>query len=147
MISIYSDGASSAKGGQPGGWGFVIVRDETHVICAAYGSDPSTTNNIMELTGAIRGMEAALEQIRLGMIGRGEPIELVSDSQYVLGLASGRFTPSANLELAKQAKQLLSTLRGKDRWVRGHKGDVWNERCDSLAGKGKQEAKIQRQSE
>lgn len=147
MISVYSDGSSGARGGKAGGWAFVVVRDEVEVITAGYGSDPSTTNNVMELTGAIRGLEAVAVARAMGLVRPDELIELVSDSQYVLGLASGGYTPSTNLELAKEVKRLLSDLNGRTRWVRGHQGDTWNERCDSLARKGKDEAKIKRQSE
>lgn len=139
MISIYTDGSSGAGGGKPGGWAWVIVRDDTEVLAADYGGDPSTTNNIMELTAAIKGMEAMALLLAFGKVKGAELRELVSDSQYTLGISSGGYTPGKNLELAERAKQLGHDLRLRFRWVRGHSGDVWNERCDSLAGKGKRE--------
>lgn len=140
MISVYSDGASAARGGMPGGWAFVVVRDETDVIVAGYGNDISTTNNVMELTGAIKGLEHAAISLQLGEIKANELIELVSDSQYVLGIASGKWNPTKNVELAKRLTELATQLKVRLRWVKGHSGNLWNERCDSLAGKGKAEA-------
>lgn len=137
MLSVYADGASSAKGGRPGGWAYVVVRDEVHVLAAQYGSDPVTTNNIMELTAAIQGLETAYALLRAGKIRSDEVVELVSDSQYVLGLAAGAYVPEKNLELAKRVRELTLLLKARTRWVKGHTGDVWNERCDSLAGRGK----------
>lgn len=139
MISIYSDGASGAKGGKPGGWAFVIVRDGEQVLGCSYGGDPVTTNNVMELTGAIEGLKAATKMRATGLIYNDEVVELVSDSQYVLGLAGGSWNPTKNLELAKQVTELTSALEARTRWVRGHTGEVWNTRADSLAGKGKDE--------
>lgn len=136
MVSIYTDGSSGQGGGKPGGWAFVIVRDETEVLGAAYGGSTATTNNIMELTAAIEGMKA-LEGLS---VPPEEVCELVSDSQYTLGICSGGYTPSKNLELAQTAKAGAERHRGlRFRWVRGHIGNTWNERCDSLAGKGKRE--------
>jgi len=143
MISVYSDGSSSSRGGKPGGWAWVMVRDETQVLYADYGGDPKTTNNCMELTAAIKGLEAVILCKAFGEIGPEEMIELVSDSQYVLGLASGGYTPSANLELAERIRYLHDELKVRTRWVRGHQGNTWNERADSLAGRGKAEIKAQ----
>jgi ribonuclease HI len=147
VVSIYCDGSSGAKGGKPGGWAWVIVRDETEVLAAAYGGSPSTTNNLMEMTAAIKGMEAAEELRRRHVIQPHEELELVSDSQYALYIANGKYTPSANLSLAKLAKATAYRVLTKTkwgvpfvRWVPGHCGVLWNERVDSLAGKGKREA-------
>lgn len=144
MISIYSDGASSAKGGKPGGWAFVIVRDEAEVLACGYGGNPNTTNNVMELTGAIEGLKKAIGLYAAGLIKPEEPWELVSDSQYVLGMASGEWHPTKNVELANEIAKLAKSLNVRIRWVPGHSGIVWNERCDSLAGRGKAEAQSQK---
>lgn len=126
MISVYSDGSSHARGGLPGGWGFVIVRDGADVLAAGGGNDPSTTNNVMEMTGALRGLLAAQA---LGLSG----VELVSDSKYVLGMASGAYSPSTNHDLAAALKKTAREVSASFRWVKGHSGDRWNERVDSIA--------------
>lgn len=135
MISIYADGSSTGRADGAGGYGFVIVRGDT-VLAWSYGGSPRTTNNLMEMEGAIQGLTTALD---LDLIGRGEPIELVSDSQYALGIANGAYTPSKNLEKAAQLIDLAAKVRCRFRWVRGHQGDIFNEHCDKLAKQGKLE--------
>lgn len=137
MVSIYTDGSSGAKGGRPGGWAWVIVRDDKEVIAADCGGSANTTNNIMELTAAIKGMLAIEHLKKDKRIEDHEVIELVSDSQYALGIASGGYMPVKNLELAQQAREVAAFTGVRLRWVRGHSGNVWNERVDSLAEKGK----------
>lgn len=135
MISIYSDGSSGAGGGKPGGYGWLIVRGDK-IIAWGYGGSPSTTNNLMEMEGAIQGMEAAIE---LGLHTDPELIELVSDSQYTLGMATGAMSPSKNLEVVERLKALYMQVVKRARWVRGHTGEKYNEQCDELAKQGKDE--------
>ena len=134
ITSIYADGSSTGRADKPGGWGFVIVKND-EVLCWSYGGDPKTTNNIQEVQGAINGLEAALI-----MNLKDEYCELVSDSQYALKMASGEYSPSKNLELVKELREkvaLFSKLRY--RWVKGHSKVRWNEVVDDLAKKGKEE--------
>lgn len=139
MISIYCDGSSGSVAGKPVGWAWVIVRNETEVICCGYGGSASGTNNIAELTAAIEGMKALRQLILDKRISTAEARELVSDSQYTLGISSGDFCPAKNIELANSANSLARELALRFRWVRGHSGNLWNERADSLAGRGKRE--------
>lgn len=156
MISVYCDGSSGAGGGKPTGWAWVIVRDEVEVVAAGYGGFASGTNNQAELTGAIEGMKALLILRHRGILPKTELAELVSDSQYTLGTACGAYNASSNIELAGIAVKLAVTAgitcrtphfhksnnynhKCGFRWVRGHTGNTWNERCDSLAGRGKWE--------
>lgn len=132
MYKIYCDGSSSGKSNQAGGWAFVITDDDDIIYCD-YGGNPQTTNNIMELTAAIKGMEWFVDNDLEGVV------ELISDSEYTLGLASGRYHPSKNIELAKRIRELAVRTGAKCIWVRGHKGNILNERCDSLAKRGKEE--------
>lgn len=140
MLSIYSDGSSSGGSGKAGGYGFVLVRgaksDHPEELAWGYGGSPATTNNLMEMEGAIQGLMKALE---LGLPGTGEPIELVSDSQYTLGIASGGYSPSSNLEEAARLVDLAKRVGCRFRWVRGHAGEPFNEACDQLAKLGKTE--------
>ncbi len=139
MISVYADGSSGGRSNAPGGYGWVVLVEGLPRM-AGYGSDVSTTNNRMEMMGLIVGLEAvkASDLMRLRL-----PIEVVSDSQYALGVASRRFAPSKNLDLVKRLQRLCAELCVTYRWVRGHVGDTYNERCDSLARLGKSEAKQQ----
>ncbi|WNM70135.1 ribonuclease H [Myxococcus phage Mx1] len=145
-VSVYSDGSSGSKGGKPGGWAYVIVRDEAQVLASGYGGSSSTTNNVMELTGAIKGLEALKVLKSTGVVADHELCELVSDSQYTLNMANGGWMPNANLELVEEIQVLAGDTLSLDkagvprtRWVPGHTGNTWNERCDKDAGKGKLE--------
>lgn len=141
MVEVHSDGSSSGKSNQPGGWAFVVVKDG-QIKASDHDGDPKTTNNIMEMMGAIKGLELVK---KLGWRSAGEIIWLVSDSMYVLGLASGAYNPSKNVELATKLRGLATELRVQVRHVRGHtmlQGDDWttlpkdvllNNRCDQLA--------------
>lgn len=155
-VEVHSDGSSGQGGGKPGAWAWVIFGGGRVLACQS-GMDISTTNNVMEMTGALNGLRALRNH---GFWQPGDRATLISDSQLVLGLASGRFHPTTNLELAKQLRQAFLDVRASDRWVRGHtlkkhqdwrvpppgfKG-VWtdvllNDRCDKLAHEAKQKAK------
>lgn len=137
MVSIYCDGSSSGGSNKPGGWAFVIVREtdgQHEVLAWSYGGDPSTTNNLMEAKAAIQGIKAA---IHLGFDGVSETVELVSDSQYVIGVAIGSYQPSKNLDVVAELKKLSAKLRVCFRWIKAHSGHRLNEICDRLAKRGK----------
>jgi ribonuclease HI len=140
VISIYCDGSSSGGSKKPGGYGYVIVTTMTGMppveIAWGYGGSPATTNNLMEMEGAIQGLLKALE---MGLHEWPQPIELVSDSQYTLGIASGGYNASTNLEEAARLRDLALKVKCRFRWVRGHQGEVFNEACDELAKLGKTE--------
>jgi len=134
MISIFCDGSSSGKSHLPGGYGFVIVRDDKEILGWGYGGHHETTNNLMELEGAICGLMGFIK------LGFNETVELVSDSQYTLGIANGFYHPTANLESAKLLRNLALQIQGlRFRWVKGHRGHKWNEKVDELAKMGKME--------
>jgi ribonuclease HI len=71
------------------------------------------------------------------MAGKVYSIELVSDSQYVLGLANGAFSASKNVALAQHVREICAKAIVSTRWVRGHSGHPVNEMCDKLAKAGK----------
>jgi ribonuclease HI len=133
MISIYSDGSSSGRLGGAGGYGWVIVKND-QVLAWSYGGSPLTTNNLMEMEGAIQGLEAVLE---LGLNGSNEPLELVSDSRYCLGMASGEYTATKNFAETAKLHELAKKVGCRFRWVPGHQGNKYNEICDQLAKQGK----------
>jgi ribonuclease HI len=66
-------------------------------------------------------------------------LEVVSDSQYALGMASGAYSPTRNKELVADLRQLVLELNPRLRWVRGHGSDIWNNRVDSLAKMAKEQ--------
>lgn len=129
----------------PGGWAFIIVKDG-QIKASDHGGDPSTTNNRMEMTGAIKGLELVK---KLKLRADGETMVLVSDSEITLKLASGQYQPNTNVDLATRLRALATELRVIIRHVRGHTmrpGEDWtkvgkdvllNNRCDQLAKLGK----------
>lgn len=133
-ITIFSDGSSLGNPG-PGGWG-TILKYNGHVKELS-GGDPSTTNNQMELLGAIKGLEALKEPCN---------VEIISDSKYVVQAinewlenwiknnwrTAGK-KPVKNLELWQRYVEVSKKHNITATWVKGHAGHEENERCDTLA--------------
>lgn len=134
MISIYCDGSSHARADLPGGWAYVIVRNDEPLL-ADSGAHPSTTNNIMELTAVHEGIKALVAR---GWHATGEAVEVVSDSKYALGILDFSLSPMKNLDLVKEIREIALVARVAVRWVRGHSGVYWNEKVDGLAHDAKQ---------
>ena len=134
-VYLYTDGACSGNPG-PGGWGVVLVYKGVRKELS--GGDPCTTNNRMELTAVIKGLEALKRPCR---------VVLTSDSKYVLDALRlewalkweqnhwkrGRSEPVANVDLWKRLLELCRIHELEYCWVRGHNGHVENERCDQMA--------------
>jgi len=122
MIEIYTDGACRGNPG-PGGWGAVIVRDgqpETELS----GHSPRTTNNRMEIQAVIEG---------LGAVPPGEPVCVVSDSEYVIKTQTRGWQKKANQDLWAELDRATQGRRIEWRWTQGHSGDPFNELADRLA--------------
>lgn len=134
-ITLYTDGACSGNPG-PGGWG-AILEWEGHEKELS-GGEISTTNNRMELTGVIRGLEALKEPC---------VVELYSDSKYVIdalekGWAAGwqkrgwvksDKKPALNPDLWQRLLELCQVHQVRCHWVKGHGENPKNNRCDELA--------------
>ena len=101
------------------------------------GSDPATTNNRMELTGAIRALQALAEPCR---------VSLHTDSKYVIdgitrwvhgwhknGWRTSAKKPVLNAELWRELIEAVHPHRVEWVWVKGHSGHPENERDDALA--------------
>lgn len=129
VISVYTDGSSSGRSNEPGGWAWIILIDGKPFKCSS-GGEPRTTNNRMELKAALEGL---LYLQRCGLQLDEHIVELVADSQYVLGIASGKFSPSANTDLTAPLREVSVALGVRTRWVPGHTGEPTNERCDRFA--------------
>lgn len=131
QIDIYTDGACAGNPGQ-GGWGAVLIRDgESKEI---YGGEPrTTTNNRMELTAAIKALEALKDPCE---------VRLYTDSTYVCNGAKQLMgtrlsdTPFTNSDLWVRLQIASKQHRIDWKWVRGHSGNAGNERADALACKG-----------
>ena len=136
---VYADGGCDPNPG-PGGWGVVIEAESGRIeLC---GGERATTNNRMELTAAINALRHFPE---------GAQIEMRCDSQYVIKSvtewmrgwkAKGWRTatgPVKNVELMQELDGLAARRDVRWTWVRGHTGEVGNERADRLAAQGRRE--------
>ncbi len=133
-VEIFSDGACSGNPG-PGGWG-TLLRWDGHEKELS-GFEPETTNNRMELTAAIAGLEALKRPCR---------VRLTTDSEYLKkgmtewlegwvrrGWKNAQKKEVANRDLWERLLELSRRHRVEWHWVRGHAGHPENERCDELA--------------
>ncbi len=137
MITIYTDGACSGNPGI-GGWGIVIIELKKEPIFLN-GGDDNTTNNQMELTATIQGLKYFKDR---------EKITLYTDSQYVKngietwinnwkknGWKTASKKPVKNKELWVKLDLLITKHNVIWKWVKGHAGNLYNEKADLLARK------------
>jgi ribonuclease HI len=136
-IEAFTDGACRGNPG-PGGWGAVLrFRGHVKELC---GGEPSTTNNRMELTAAIRALESLKEPCR---------VDLYTDSVYLQkgisewlpnwlkrGWKTAGRKPVKNQDLWRALAELVGRHRVAWHWVKGHAGHPENERADLLANRG-----------
>ena len=142
-VQIFSDGACSGNPG-PGGWGTILRFGEHEKELS--GGEKSTTNNRMELTAVIKGLEALKEPCE---------VEFFTDSKYIIdsvtkgwavkwknnGWVKPDKKPALNPDLWERLLELLEIHRVTFNWVKGHAGHPENERCDRLAVAASQAAK------
>ncbi|MCU0425427.1 MAG: ribonuclease HI [Candidatus Kapabacteria bacterium] len=134
-VIIYSDGACSGNPG-PGGFGTILLAGQHRKeLSAGYRK---TTNNRMELLGAISGLEA---------LTRPCAVRLHTDSAYIVnainkgwarrwreqGWMRNKKDAAENPDLWERLLALLETHEVEFIWVRGHAGNVENERADTIA--------------
>lgn len=134
---VFTDGGSVPNPG-PGGWGAVYVIGG-EIVDEAFGHDPDTTNNRMELTALLGGMR---------LVPDGVPATIYTDSRLVVDTmtkwAAGwkqrgwkrKTGPVENLDLVRPAFEIYASrpeLRLE--WIAAHSGDRWNEYADALAGR------------
>jgi ribonuclease HI len=140
-VELYTDGACKGNPG-PGGWGALLRYRGT--AKELWGGEPDTTNNRMELTAVIKGLEA---------LTRPCDVLVVTDSRYVKsgitqwiarwkrnGWRTADKKPVKNRDLWERLDALLGRHRVEWQWVRGHAGHPENERADLLANKGAKQA-------
>ncbi len=138
-VEIWTDGGCKPNPG-PGGWGAILRYGE--VVRELSGHDAATTNNRMELTAACVALEA---------LKRPCTVVLHTDSEYVRNGISRWINgwvrnnwrnaakePVANMELWQRLLAAAKPHKIDWKWVRGHSGDVMNERADVLATQARQ---------
>ena len=140
-VKIFSDGSARGNPDGPGGYGAIIQYVDSagrlHEKELSEGF-PKTSNNRMELLGAIAALEA---------LTRPCEVDLYSDSSYLVnafekywidnwqknGWKTSSKEPVKNQDLWERLLKAMSTHQVRFHWVRGHNGHPENERCDRLA--------------
>ena len=134
-VELYTDGSCSGNPG-PRGWGAILRFRGLEKELS--GGERETTNNRMELTAAIRGLEALKEPCR---------VALYTDSQYISNAINQHWlvnwkkrgwkkadkSPVLNRELWEALDAQLSRHDVTFHWVKGHADNAYNNRCDALA--------------
>ena len=138
-VDLFTDGACRGNPG-PGGWGLILRFDGREKELA--GGEKDTTNNRMELTAVIRGLEALKTPCRL---------TVHTDSRYIVdafekgwldnwiargwrrAATKGQGKPVLNVDLWQRLLELINKHQVQFEWVRGHSGHPENERADRLA--------------
>jgi cyclic pyranopterin phosphate synthase len=121
MIEIYTDGACDGNPGR-GGWAAIVVEDGRQRVLR--GGERHTTNNRMEITAAIKGLEA---------VPLGVEVTVTSDSEYVIKTMTRNWKRNANTDLWPRLDALAASRRVRWEWVRGHTGHPFNELADRVA--------------
>lgn len=136
-VEIFTDGACKGNPGV-GGWGALLrIMGKERELC---GGEAHTTNNRMELLGAIRALEA---------LKRPCHVILHTDSKYVqqgisvwvhnwkqTGWKTSNKKPVKNADLWRMLDEVASMHSVQWVWVKGHAGHDGNERADELANRG-----------
>jgi ribonuclease HI len=142
-MQIFTDGGCSGNPGI-GGWAYLIVEPDSSetIIKEAWGAEKHTTNNRMELQAVISALEV------VSTLERARVLEVFTDSQYVQkgmsqwikdwkarGWKTAAKDPVKNKDLWQRLDALATDFTITWHWVKGHAGNVYNERCDSLTQK------------
>ena len=136
-VEIFTDGACRGNPG-PGGWA-ALLRYGGHERVIS-GAESHTTNNRMELLAAIEALAA---------LKRPSEVSLTTDSQYLRqgvrhwmanwkrnGWRTAEGKPVKNADLWRRLETAAARHRVRWDWVKGHAGDIGNERADALAREG-----------
>ena len=137
VVEIYSDGACRGNPG-PGGWGALLRAKGAEK--ELWGGEAQTTNNRMELTAAIRALQA---------LKRPSRVRFYTDSTYVMkgisewigswkrrGWMTADRKPVKNVDLWKALDEAAARHSIEWHWLKGHAGHPENERADRLANRG-----------
>ena len=135
LVEIHADGSCLGNPG-PGGWAAVLrFGEHRKELCGGFAR---TTNNRMEITAVLEGLRALSRPCR---------VTLYTDSQYVAKAITDRWVsnwqtngwktagkkPVKNRDLWMELAELLQIHKVDFRWLKGHAGNLENERCDELA--------------
>ncbi|MES2636280.1 MAG: ribonuclease HI [Pseudomonadota bacterium] len=137
IVEIYADGACKGNPG-PGGWGAWLSYDGKEKTLS--GGESLTTNNRMELTAVIRALEALKKPCMVKIYTDSSYVQK-GISEWIVGWKARNWRtadkkPVKNDDLWKVLDVLANQHQIEWIWVKGHSGNVGNERADALANEG-----------
>ena len=139
-VTIYSDGSSKGNPG-PGGYGTILhyidKNGTLHEACYT-GGYKLTTNNRMELLGAIIGLEALTKPCFVTLISDSKYLTDAFNQHWIESWAAKNWrksdkSPVQNVDLWKRLLAAMEPHSVKFEWIKGHNGHPENERCDKMA--------------
>lgn len=150
MYVIYTDGACSGNGSSdqcPGGYGYVVLDKENEVTIEGGGHRHGTTNNYMELTAVVEGLNKLKHYIEVNQLTSDTKCTIITDSKYVCDNWSDYFdiwttngwkktdgSSVSHIPLWKEIGKKTSEFKSIEfKWVKGHANNANNMRADELA--------------
>ena len=118
---LYTDGSCIGNPG-PGGWASIIIINDIKTTLS--GSDEETTNNKMEITAVIKGLEQFPEN---------SSVKIFTDSEYVINTMTKNWKRNTNLDLWNCLDSLVKNRTIEWNWVKGHSGNKLNDEADLIA--------------
>jgi len=130
-VTIYTDGAAKGNPGR-GGYGVVLMSGQ-HKKELSQGFE-HTTNNRMELLSVIVGLESLTKaDCHVTIYSDSKYVVDSVEKKWVFGWQKKGFKGKKNIDLCKRFLLIYPKHKVKFVWVKGHAGNVMNERCDVLA--------------
>lgn len=134
-VILYTDGACSYNPG-PGGWGCVLIYKD--IIKELSGFEDNTTNNRMELTAIIKGLEALKEKVQVSIYSDSAYICNAFNENWIQNWKNNNWKNSnkkevLNKDLWERLLELFSYHKCEIIKVKGHSTDIYNNKCDELA--------------
>ena len=136
-VTIYTDGACSPNPGI-GGWGAVLISKEHNLRTELSGSEVDSTNNRMEMTAAIKALEALKKSCIVKLYTDSSYLKNAFEKNWLInwqnnGWKSKARKPVANKDLWLRLLEVSKKHEVSWHWVKGHSGNPENDRCDELA--------------
>ena len=134
QVTIYTDGACSGNPG-PGGWGAILLYKDT--VREMSGGEAPTTNNRMELLGAISALSSLKEPCEVSLYTDSQYLAKAINEGWLKGWKAKNWKRKdgelKNIDLWQEIDRLLTVHTVSFHWVKGHAENKYNNRCDELA--------------